>query len=751
MFTYNYIFVALRPFKDEDAAKKSKSDALLLQQSTNTWEPDSSIGDVVLLSDIDPNHWIGRKVVIVGGKMDGEVGCVVSSGNGWVQLETRTGEIAKRAYNLSLYSVQTESKNKEKQKKSSIRAVESEVPDQQDSSNRRKPPSSASVPSKQVVPAAAVTIAMVSTSRSTRSRDDPAATSTIKQEEEIITKEESGSRINGKAAVTGAVAASRPTTSLEGSNAARVIPTDSITLEKKARNLRDRRSEPGRKEVTVLDNSDAATRKTVADDSNVQADASKTHPNKRSRLSQDLNTSPPHTLHPPKGPSSSRQVHHQEPTAPSAGETTAQASRHPTLASEHEQLIAHHALQNTKNGSKYQQLLLQSRIGSGKVDPAVVEARRNYMNKFVQRQKLKLKSRPHLSDLRHGINASFSNYLGDSSVSLGHSRDSLSAELRCARLLDEHTFCEVCFVQKWPGGKFCWNELCSASPVYWKLTGVTLDELEQVHYQQHRFQQEVVDGDEYEEAEISEALSSSRSKRGSSSSSAANPVSPRSSAEKRQRQGSNNSGEADIKSPRRGSDQNPSVFSFGSSKSPKGKMKAPSLTPRNNLPSFDDMESDVALLSNMDSSNSRRRFFSNVSPRTQGVASDILALRAGRPSGTPAESPGKQMAAASRMESSSFYGNSSFVLPDAEVSNVAAYLLQMPTLVVGQGRSNQDVPYPLRENDCDYENDCLDGDEHDLDAINESNECEEEYYEPSSSAANMQVSDNEEAVEARIC
>ena len=270
-----------------------------------------------------------------------------------------------------------------------------------------------------------------------------------------------------------------------------------------------------------------------------------------------------------------------------------------------------------------------------------------------------------------------------------------------------------------------------------------------MHYQQHRFQQEAVDGDEYDEAEISEALSSSRSKRGSSSS-AANPVSPRSSAEKRQRQGLNNSSEVDLKSPRRGSDQTPSVFSFGSSKSPKGKMKAPSLTPRNNLPSFDDMESDVALLSNMDSSNSRRRSFSNVSPRTQGLASDILALRAGKPSATPAESPGKQMAAATRMDSSSSYGNSSFVMPDAEVSNVAAYLVQMPTLVVGQGRSNQDVPYPLRENDHDYENDCLDADEHDLDAIKESNECEEEYYEPSSSAANMQVSDNEEAAEARM-
>lgn len=672
--------------------------------------------------------------------MDGEVGCVVSSGNGWVQLETRTGELAKRAYNLSLYLVQTEPKSKEKQKKSSVRAVESEVAEQQDTSSHRRKPSTALTQSKQVVSvAAAVTTA--STSRSTRSRDDHAATTSSNQDEETAGKEEPGSRGNVKTTVT----ATRPTSSLSdgSSTAARAFPIDSITLEKKARNPRDRRSEPD--VVTTV-----ATRKAAADDSNTQTDASKFHSNKRSRPPQDVNASPLRTFHPPKGPSNSRQVHHQEATATSVTNHH-QASSNPTLASEHEQLIVHHALQKTKHGSKYQQILQQNSAGSGKVDPAVVEARRNYMNKFVQRQKQKLKSRPHLTDLRHGINASFSNYPSDSSVNFGHSRDSLATELRCARLFDEHTFCEVCFVQKWPGGKFCWNELCSASPVYWKLTGVTLDELEQVQYQQHRLQQEAVDGDEYDEADISEALSSSRSRRGSgSSSNIANPVSPRTSAEKRQRQGLSNSGESDSKSPR----STPSVFSFGSSKSPKGKMKAPSLTPRNNFSSFDDMDSDVALLSNMDSSNSRRRILSNVSPRTQGLASDILALRAGRSAATPAESPGKQMAAPTRMESSSSYGNSSFVLPDAEVSNVAAYLLQMPALVVGQGRSNRDVPYSLRENDHDYENDsCGDSDENGLDATKESNECDEEYYLPSSSTANVHVSnysDDEEATEARM-
>ena len=650
--------------------------------------------------------------------MDGEVGSVVSSGNGWVQIETRTGEVAKRAYNLSLHNVQTESKSKEKQKKASNRTVESEVSEQQDLSHRKS--SSSSLLSRQVI-AAAATVAVASTSRSLRNRDEQTATSASNNEIDLLAKEESSSRGNWRSAI----AAFRPTTT-EGSSAARAIPTNSSSLERKARNLRDRRTELVRKDGDI---SDSVTKKTVHDDANCPAD-SKPPSIKRSRPSQDGHSSPPYSFHFPRGPSNSRQVHHR-PVDHSTNEETALESDIPTQASEQEQLIVHHALQSSKHGSRYQQLLHQSRLGSGKVDQAVVEARRNYMTKFVQRQKQKLKNRPHLTDIRHGINASFSNYLSDSSVNFGHCRDSLATELRCARLFDEHTFCEVCFLQKWPGGKFCWNELCSASPVYWKLTGVSLEELEH----QHRIQQEAVNWDDYDDADIPEATSSSRSRRGSSS--VANPVSPRTSAEKRQRQGLSNSGESDSKSPRRSND---SVFSFGSTKSPKGKMKAPALALRSNLSSIDDMESDVMLLSNIDA---RRRILSNVSPRTQGLASDILALRAGRPVAIPAESPGKQISVVPKLESSSSYGNSSFVLPDAEVSNVAAYLLQMPTAVVGQSRSNQDVPYPLREYDCDYDDDSCDADENELGAINEANE---EYYLPSSTS-NMNVKDNSDEEE----
>jgi hypothetical protein len=32
----------------------------------------------------------------------------------------------------------------------------------------------------------------------------------------------------------------------------------------------------------------------------------------------------------------------------------------------------------------------------------------------------------------------------------------------------------VCALEKWPGAKFCWNESCPVSPVYFKLTGVVV-------------------------------------------------------------------------------------------------------------------------------------------------------------------------------------------------------------------------------------------------------------------------------------
>jgi len=55
-----------------------------------------------LLGAIDPNTWEGKKVVVVNGKFLGQVGEIKSAGNGWVQIDTPTGEIAKRASELGV-------------------------------------------------------------------------------------------------------------------------------------------------------------------------------------------------------------------------------------------------------------------------------------------------------------------------------------------------------------------------------------------------------------------------------------------------------------------------------------------------------------------------------------------------------------------------------------------------------------------------------------------------------------------------
>lgn len=57
-----------------------------------------------LLSDTDPETWVGRRVRIIKEKLVGSIGVVLRSGNGWVQVETDSidGEIAKRAYELEI-------------------------------------------------------------------------------------------------------------------------------------------------------------------------------------------------------------------------------------------------------------------------------------------------------------------------------------------------------------------------------------------------------------------------------------------------------------------------------------------------------------------------------------------------------------------------------------------------------------------------------------------------------------------------
>ncbi len=67
------------------------------------------------LTSLDPEDWVSQIVAIVAGRLMHSVGIVLRSGNGWVQLLTNSGEVAKRAYELEVVNVDELDEDWEKQ------------------------------------------------------------------------------------------------------------------------------------------------------------------------------------------------------------------------------------------------------------------------------------------------------------------------------------------------------------------------------------------------------------------------------------------------------------------------------------------------------------------------------------------------------------------------------------------------------------------------------------------------------------
>jgi hypothetical protein len=88
-----------------------------------------------------------------------------------------------------------------------------------------------------------------------------------------------------------------------------------------------------------------------------------------------------------------------------------------------------------------------------------IEMKKGYIVKYVQRHQAKLNDRPNLQDWKQQIDSIMVNnpYM----------------ERQVAKAFDD-AHCEVCALEKWPGARFCWNESCPVSPVYFKLTGVAV-------------------------------------------------------------------------------------------------------------------------------------------------------------------------------------------------------------------------------------------------------------------------------------
>ena len=87
---------------------------------------------------------------------------------------------------------------------------------------------------------------------------------------------------------------------------------------------------------------------------------------------------------------------------------------------------------------------------------AVIDGKRTFISKYVARHLQKIDGRPNLVDWKQQLDATLVN--------------NALFERQAARMFEE-AHCDVCSVEKWPGAKFCWNEGCPISPVYFKLTG----------------------------------------------------------------------------------------------------------------------------------------------------------------------------------------------------------------------------------------------------------------------------------------
>mmetsp|Transcript_8079 Transcript_8079/g.15243 ORF Transcript_8079/g.15243 Transcript_8079/m.15243 type:complete len:629 (+) Transcript_8079:76-1962(+) len=92
------------PPKKPKAASRPRSNSLKSEKSALSINSSGDCDSSKLLTSIHTDTWPGCKVRILSGRMTGHIANVLGSGNGWVQLESSYGELAKRANELELIS-----------------------------------------------------------------------------------------------------------------------------------------------------------------------------------------------------------------------------------------------------------------------------------------------------------------------------------------------------------------------------------------------------------------------------------------------------------------------------------------------------------------------------------------------------------------------------------------------------------------------------------------------------------------------
>jgi len=304
---------------------------------------------------------VGQRVQVASGRHAGQFGTVVSSGNGWVQIETAVGEVAKRAYELQVVSHTSSSA--------------SHLDSGPQRNNKR-----------------------ARTSKSTRGGGDDS--------------------------------------SVGGESRARLFLGDTSD------------DNPGSLLLNLATSSDAGS-------------TFRKHKRPRSYSDSLMTLSPSllgdgnyFTFRNPFSPSSSGASASSSMAAVSGllGSLPDDDSDRFSLSNK-SYLHSHRAALTGGSGSMY------SATPRAPIRPsAFIEAKKSYISKYVQRHSQKISNRPNLVDWKQQLDAALVT-------------DALF-ERQAARVFDE-SHCDVCSLDKWPGAKFCWNECCPISPIYFKLTGVS--------------------------------------------------------------------------------------------------------------------------------------------------------------------------------------------------------------------------------------------------------------------------------------
>jgi hypothetical protein len=303
----------------------------------------------VLLSATDPETWVGRRVQVIGGRYSAQVGTVASSGNGWVQIETSVGEVAKRAYELEL----------------------------------------------------------------AREPGDSAESATSSVAGDIATAKPKGRKVTRPAVPSLPLFPSTRRSGAQLDTASEVSESTRATEEPTHRQRPER--VVGGRNVLINDSKSFGPSQVPENHS--------TRGNQRARSYSDpLMSKSPMSAHGGGGGFS----FHNAITSTSGPPSDLFTQPLPVL--------------KRPIKSSY-----------------IVDSKRSFIVKYVQRHQAKIAERPDLVDWKYRIDASLHT----------HSRD---FEVQAARLFDE-THCEVCHLEKWPAAKFCWSENCPISPVYYKLTG----------------------------------------------------------------------------------------------------------------------------------------------------------------------------------------------------------------------------------------------------------------------------------------